>query len=100
MKKVKNITKKCKDASEMVNMDNLYKKLKAYELDGCEIFYCITHDDKLHLSGSCKNGLPSTDIMVEAFRQLTNKDISNFDIMCSEKVLYFMEKDSHVLDRL
>ncbi|MBV4423462.1 hypothetical protein [Clostridium tyrobutyricum] len=92
MSKVKNITKSCRHALKGLKESGIYKKVLAYDLEGCEIFYCITNDGKLHLSGSSDYGLPPLTVMLDAFNQLTDKDISNFKFMQSEKVLYFMEK--------
>lgn len=93
MSKIKNTSEKYRKVLKLVNQNNLYKKLSAYEIEGCEVFYCITHDNKIHISGSSDNGVPPLDVMLDAFNQLTNKDISSFDVMQSEKVLYFIEKD-------
>lgn len=95
MSKVKDITSKCRKALKAVNNTHLYKELKAYDLEGCEIFYCVTHNGKLHLSGSSEYGLPPITVMLDAFDQLTNKDISNFDIMETENILYIIEKRSY-----
>jgi hypothetical protein len=95
MSRVKNITKNSKEALKTINAGNLYKSVQIYDLEGCEIFYYITHDGKLHLSGSSQYGLPPITLMLDAFSQLTDKDISNFKFMQTETVMYIIEKDSY-----
>lgn len=92
MSKIKDVSKNYKKVLRLVNQNNLYKNLSAYEIERCEIFYCITHNNKIHISGSSDDGVPPLDVMLDAFTQLTDKDISSFDVMQSEKVFYFIEK--------
>ncbi|MHB9943636.1 hypothetical protein CF065_18975 [Clostridium sporogenes] len=92
---LKDITKKSGDVISVVNMHGLYKKIKIYQLNNCEIFYCITHKNKLHISGSGNYGAPQLDIMLYAFKQLTNKNISDFEISSSNRTLYIIEKNSY-----
>jgi hypothetical protein len=89
------VTEKNKDTVDLMNKYGSFKKIVIYKMNDYNIFYCITSCGKLHISGSIRNGFPPTRVMLDAFRQLTDKDISNFNIMETESVLYFIEKESY-----
>lgn len=94
MYKLKDITKNSGDIISVLNIHGLYKKIRIYQLNECEIFYCITHKNKLHISGSTKYGVPQLNTMLYALKKLTNKNFSNFEISTSNNVMYIIERDS------
>lgn len=94
MSSLKNVSNKHKKVIRLMNKDNLFKKIVIYEIEDCKIFYCITFNNKLHISGSKDYGFPSLEIMLEAFNQLTDKEISDFQIMKTEKAFYLLEKEN------
>lgn len=94
MSKIINVSSENIRTIELMNKENLFKVIKVYKYKDCSFFYCITHYNALHISGSSKKGPANEKDLVYVFKKLTNKSINNFKLMKTNRVLYLIEEDN------
>lgn len=82
----------------LMNKDNLFKEIRIYRYKDCNFFYCITHYNALHISGSSINGPVDKKDLDYVFKKLTNKPIENFNYMKTSRALYLIEEKNIMLN--
>lgn len=94
MSKIKDISNASRsiETIKLMNKNNLFKEIKIYKYKDCNIFYCITAQGKLHISGSTPKGAADKKDLLYVFSKLTKKSINNFRFMKTNKVSYLLEE--------
>lgn len=98
MLRVRDVSDTSKDIIRLINKGNIYKTVKIYNYKDCRVIYCLTHCDRLHVSASTPHGPASEVDLLYAFGQLTDKPVSDFELMMSERALYLLEKESSFIN--
>lgn len=98
MSKIKDISSESIEVIQLINKDNLYKKVKVYKYGKCKAIYCITHYDTLQISASTPYGPADKEDLIYIFSKLTKKPIENFRFMKTNRASYLLENKHNYLN--
>ncbi|AKL96665.1 hypothetical protein CACET_c32210 [Clostridium aceticum] len=87
-----NVSKENAGTIRLINQDNLFKEVQIYEYKNLRIIYCVTTYNALHISASTPFGPASKKDLVNIFKKLTDKPISDFQFMLTSRAAYLLEQ--------
>lgn len=89
--KLKDITKQRGDIISLINSNNDFKSIRIYKYKDNMIIKSTAHDNLIQISASIPSGPSSKEVILSIFSELTNKDITQFEINYTEQAIYFSE---------